>query len=163
MSGSSSESRGFGSAMSEGRTSSLNGTYTLGKTQNNSETNTEGMSNTRTWDFSEGTSINEVASTGNSESISNSMVSSEFKAILQSFSGYIPRGRYGIFYRQTTRWVRRAEVISYDLCGIGSHMGELLFNEWDWAPDLAIGENCDVSPPPSNLPRARCLISPCGE
>jgi hypothetical protein len=163
MSGSSSESRGFGSAMSEGRTSSLNGTYTLGKTQNNSETNTEGMSNTRTWDFSEGTSINEVASTGNSESISNSMVSSESKAISQSFSGYIPRGRYGIFYRQTTRWVRRAEVISYDLCGIGSHMGELLFNEWDWAPDLAIGENCDVSPPPSNLPRARCLISPCGE
>jgi hypothetical protein len=121
------------------------------------------MSNTRTWDFSEGTSINEVSSIGNSEMISNSMVSSESKGISQSFSGYIPRGRYGIFYRQTTRWVRRAEVVSYDLCGIASHMGELLFNEWDWAPDLAIGDNCDVTPPPSNLPTARCLISPCGE
>ena len=163
MSGNSSESRGFGTSLSEGRTSSLSGTYALGKTQTNSETNTEGMSNTRTWDFSESTAINEVASTGNSESISNSTVSSESKAVSQSFSGYIPRGRYGIFYRQTTRWVRRAEVISYDLCGIGSHMGELLFNEWDWAPDLAIGENCDVNPPPSNLPSARCLISPCGE
>jgi hypothetical protein len=163
MSGSNSESRGFGSSLSEGRSSSVNGTYALGRGQTNSESNTEGMSNTRTWDFSEGTSLNEIATTGNSESISNSMVSSESKAISQSFSGYIPRGRFGIFYRQTTRWVRRAEVISYDLCGIASHMGELLFNEWDWAPDLAIGENCDVEPPPSNLPVARCLISPCGE
>jgi hypothetical protein len=163
MSGSSSESRGFGSSLSEGRSSSLNGTYTLGRTNGSSESMTEGMSNTRTWDFSEGTSINEVSSIGNSETISNSMVSSESKGISQSFSGYIPRGRYGIFYRQTTRWVRRAEVVSYDLCGIASHMGELLFNEWDWAPDLAIGDNCDVTPPPSNLPTARCLISPCGE
>ena len=120
------------------------------------------MSNTRTWDFSEGTSLNEVASTGNSEAISNSMITSESKGISQTFSGYIPRGRYGIFYRQTTRWIRRAEVVSYDLCGMASHMGELQFNEWDWAPDLAIGERCDVEPPPSNLPGARCLVSPCG-
>ncbi len=163
MSGSSNESRGFGSSVSEGRSTSLNGTYALGRGTNNSQSNTEAMNNTRTWDFSEGTSLNEIASTGNSESISNSMVSSESKGIAQSFSGYIPRGRYGIFYRQTTRWVRRAEVVSYDLCGIASHMGEILFNEWDWAPDLAIGETCDVTPPPSNLPAARCLVSPCGE
>jgi hypothetical protein len=162
MSGSGSESRGFGSALSESRSTNVSGTYALGRTSSNSETNSQTMNNTRTWDFSEGTSINEVASTGNGEAISNSMITSESKGISQSFSGYIPRGRYGIFYRQTTRWVRRADVVSYDLCGIASHMGELQFNEWDWAPDLAIGEDCDVIPPPSNLPRARCLISPCG-
>ena len=162
MSGSSSESRGFGSSLGESRSTNLSGTYALGRTSSNSDTMGMTMNNTRTWDFSEGTSVNEVASTGNSEAITNSTVTSESKGISQSFSGYIPRGRYGIFYRQTTRWVRRAEVVSYDLCGIASHMGELQFNEWDWAPDLAIGENCEVQPPPSNLPSARCLISPCG-
>jgi hypothetical protein len=162
MSGSSSESRGFGSTLGESRSTNLSGTYALGRTSSNSDTMSMGMNNTRTWDFSEGTSVNEVASTGNSEAITNSTVTSESKGISQSFSGYIPRGRYGIFYRQTTRWIRRAEVVSYDLCGLASHMGELQFNEWDWAPDLAIGESCDVEPPPSNLPTARCLISPCG-
>lgn len=162
MSGSSSESRGFGSTLGESRSTNLSGTYALGRNTSSSETNGMTMNNTRTWDFSEGTSVNEVASTGNSEAITNSTVSSESKGISQSFSGYIPRGRYGIFYRQTTRWIRRADVVSYDLCGLASHMGELQFNEWDWAPDLAIGESCDVEPPPSNLPSARCLISPCG-
>jgi hypothetical protein len=57
--------------------------------------------------------------------------------------------------------VRRAEVRSYDLCGVASHLGELQFNEWTWAPALAIGDTCTPLPV-SQLPKARCTIEPCG-
>ena len=58
--------------------------------------------------------------------------------------------------------MKRAEVRSYNLCGLASHMGELQFNEWTWAPELAIGDSCEVVPPPPTLPAARCFIPPCG-
>jgi hypothetical protein len=56
--------------------------------------------------------------------------------------------------------VRRAEVRSFDLCGVAQHMGELQFNEWTWAPDLAIGDDC--SSLKTALPEARCFVEPCG-
>jgi hypothetical protein len=107
--------------------------------------------------------MSEAVSENNAEAISEATVKSESRMVSQSLSGVIPRGRFGIFYRQTTRWVRRAEVRSFDLCGVASHMGELQFNEWDWAPDLAIGNECEALPPPSTMPSARCFIQPCGE
>ena len=121
------------------------------------------MNKARTWNLNEGVSVNNVVSQGNTESLSNTVIQSTSKTVSQGFSGYIPQGRYGIFYRQTTRWVRQAQVRSYDLCGIAQHMGEIQFNEWDWAPDLAIGEDCSTLPPPSTMPTARCFIDPCGD
>ena len=103
-----------------------------------------------------------MATTGNSERIDQTWVQTDVTTLRQSFSATIPRNRVGIFYRQTTRWVKRAEVRSYDLCGLASHVGELQFNEWTWAPDLAIARSCDVEVPPPGLPDARCFIPPCG-
>jgi hypothetical protein len=163
MAGNSSESQSFGNALSESRSQSINGTYAMGRGNSASEMNSEGMNTARTWNLNEGTSVNNVVSQGNSESISNTVIQSTSKTVSQGFSGYIPQGRYGIFYRQTTRWVRQAQVRSYDLCGIAQHMGEVQFNEWDWAPDLAIGEDCSTLPPPSTMPTARCFIDPCGD
>jgi hypothetical protein len=163
MSGSSSESNTFGNSINESQTTSISGTYMLGRNSSSSESNNDTTNTAHAWDISEGISVNESAGMSLSESISKAIVSSESKTVSRGFSGFIPRGRFGIFYRQTTRWIRRAEVISYDLCGIANHMGELQFNEWDWAPDLAIGESCDELPPPSSMPVARCLISPCGK
>jgi hypothetical protein len=163
MSGSSTESNTFGNSINESQTTSISGTYMLGRNTSTSESNNNTTNNSRAWDISEGLSVNESTGMGLSESVSKAMVSSESKTVRQGLSAVVLPGRYGIFYRQTTRWIRRAEVVSYDLCGIGSHMGELQFNEWDWAPDFAIGSSCDDLPPPSTMPIARCFISPCGK
>lgn len=80
---------------------------------------------------------------------------------LTSYSSVIPTGRFGVFYRQTTRLVRRAEVFTYDLCGVIEKQGEMTFNEWTWAPELAIGSECGATLPPSTLPAAACFIEPC--
>jgi len=163
MAGSSSSTESYGSAVSEGNSVSIDGTYVASNSNSSSSANTMGMSRGRTWNLSEGSSMSEAVSENNAEAISEATVKSESRTVSQSLSGVIPRGRFGIFYRQTTRWVRRAEVRSFDLCGVASHMGELQFNEWDWAPDLAIGNECEALPPPSTMPSARCFIQPCGE
>ena len=163
MSGSSRESQSFGTVLGEGRSESVSGNYALGRTSSREESmgNTESMG--RVWSLNEGLTMSETVSEGSSEAIRNTWVNSEAISTSKGFSGFIPRGRFGIFYRQTTRWVRRAEVRSYDLCGVATHMGDLQFNEWDWAPGLAIGPDCDTLPPPPNLPRAQCFVDPCGE
>ena len=107
-------------------------------------------------------SESQAVSEGLSESESSTWRTSESIAETQSLRGRIPRTKVGIFYRQTTRFVRRAEVRTYDLCGLATHAGELQFNEWEWAPELAIGDDCSTEPPASELPRAQCFIPPCG-
>ena len=67
-----------------------------------------------------------------------------------------------MFYRQTARTVKRAEVRAYDQCGLAEHIGEIQMSEWQWAPDLAIAESCDDGPPPSSFEPATCFIPPCG-
>lgn len=67
-------------------------------------------------------------------------------------------GQYGVWYRQTTRLVRRGVVITHDLCGNSAEAGQVRIDDWRWAPDLAVGTSC---PPPSNLPPAECRIGPC--
>ncbi len=118
------------------------------------------MSQEKTWELSKGLSSDEVISTGNAQAITEAVVTSSTSSVFTSLSGFIPRNQTGIFYRQTTRWVRKAEVLSYDLCGVASHMGEVQFNEWDWAAELAVGQTC---PPPSEMPKAKCFIDPCVE
>ncbi len=163
MGGSSSSTQSFGSVTAEGTSKSVEGTYAIGRSTGSSSSTSMGMSSGRAWDLSEGTAVSEVVSEDNAEALSEATVTSTSRTVGQEISGFIPRDRFGIFYRQTTRWVRRAEVRSFDLCGVASHMGELQFNEWDWAPDLAIGDECGAVPPPSTMPAARCFVQPCGE
>ena len=111
--------------------------------------------------MSRGASESETVSEGMSEAESQTWVSSTSLSVGQTLSGRLPPGTVGIFYRQTSRYVRRAEVRAYDLCGLANHVGELQFNEWVWAAELAIGYSCDTEPPVSRLPEAECLIQPC--
>jgi hypothetical protein len=68
-------------------------------------------------------------------------------------------GQFGVWYRQTTRMVRFGTVVTYDLCGNSADVGQVSVDDWNWAPDLAVGPEC---PPPTNMPPAECRIPPCG-
>ncbi len=160
-SGSANESRSFGSATSESRGQSINNSYALSNESSQSLSDSESLSSNRTWNLSEGESSSEVISESESTAQNLTMSSSTQDTITQSFSGFIPRGQYGIFYRQTTRWIRSAEVRTYNQCGIAQHVGELQFNEFTWAPDLAVAASCEDRPPPANLPEKTCIITPC--
>lgn len=78
----------------------------------------------------------------------------------RDFSGTVIAGTYGVFYRQTMRLVRRAALVTYNLCGNAKVVGDVDIEDWAWSPDLALGESCPPLPE-SNLPRAQCLIPPC--
>jgi hypothetical protein len=162
MGGSRSETTSFGSTTTDSQSRSLSGTFALSRGRSTNFSDTEAVSRTRTWSVDRDVSQNRVVSQGDEESVNETIVSTESDETVQSYSGLIPRGKVGIFYRQTTRWVRRAEVRSYNLCGIARHVGELQFNDWTWAPDLAIGDSCETQPPPTNLPPRACLVEPCG-
>lgn len=160
--GSSREDRSFGSTTTQGQSSSITGTYALSRSRESAATDAETVSNTRTWSLGQGLSESEVVSQGDTERVARTIVSSESLATSQTISGTIPRNQVGIFYRQTTRNVKRVEVRSYDLCGLSQHVGEMQFNDWTWAPELALGKSCDQVPPPPTLPAAKCFVSPCG-
>ena len=72
--------------------------------------------------------------------------------------GTIPKGSYGVWYRQTTRLLRKGVVVAYDLCGNADVVGEIAIDDWTWAPNLAIGDACA---PESDLPPAECRVAPC--
>jgi hypothetical protein len=161
-SGSSDSSRSFGSATSEGRGQSINNSYALSRSRGSSVSEESALQSSRTWNLGEGVSESEVVSESESVAYENTISNSSQETVTQSFSSFIPRGQMGIFYRQTTRWVRRAEVRSFNLCGVAQHVGELQFNEYTWAPDLAVASSCEEKPPAPKLPEAACYIPPCG-
>ena len=66
-----------------------------------------------------------------------------------------------MFYRQTSRWVKLSEIITYDLNGVPTLSGYITMNEWSWAPLLSVGNSCEeVSKP--QMDDAVCFIPPCG-
>lgn len=162
-SGTTSQDQSFGSVTSEGTTESLGGSYALSSsaTRGRSFSDTESRSDTRTYSFGESAGSSEVVSEGLTDAESRTWVESSTSSTLTSYSGVIPTGRFGVFYRQTTRLVRRAGVYTFDLCGVEEKQSEMTFNEWTWAPELAIGADCGAELPPSQLPAAECFIEPC--
>jgi hypothetical protein len=160
-SGSKNESQGFGSTLSEGRGQSVNNSYALGRVNSSNQSENMNQNSARTWNLSQSESNSNIVSMGGSASENITITSSDNDTTTQAFSGVIPRGQFGVFYRQTTRWVRRAEVRSYNQCGIASHVGELVFNEYTWAPNLALSSECEEAPPLPNFPIAGCMLPPC--
>jgi hypothetical protein len=161
--GSQDQSRSFGSTTTDDRSQSIGGSYALGRTHERSHENMDAREQSQTWELGQGTSMDQTVQRGITDAEEQTWTSSTSIATEQHFSGVIPNGRWGIFYRQTTRWVRRAEVRAYDLCGLATHLGELQFNEWTWAPGLALANDCNEKAPPPTLPPARCFIPPCGD
>ncbi|MEE2786938.1 MAG: hypothetical protein VX589_06330 [Myxococcota bacterium] len=158
--GSRDETRSFGSTVSEGQSEKLQGSYALSNARQRDFSDTEQRNESHIWNVGQDVRASESVSVGQSEAETNTWTSSESLSTGTSLSGRIPLNKYGQFYRQITRFVRRAEVRTYDLCGLATHAGELQFNEWEWAPDLAIGDTCDPAVP-TRLPQAQCFIPPC--
>lgn len=154
--------RSYGSVQNDSRSHSLSGSYVLSSSTSNSITESSGLSSGRVWNMSESIASGKTVTSGNSESLAETIVTSSSSSTTFSYSAYIPRGRYGIFYRQTSRYVKLSEVVTYDLNGFPQHSGFVSMNTWAWAPELSIGEDCNNMPEP-NLPQATCHIPPCGE
>jgi hypothetical protein len=162
MDGTTSEAQGFGSTVTEGESQTMNGSFALSQARTRSFQDSNDRQNSRTWDFSGSASQSTLVTEGQSEAEQSTWSSSETFRTVRDFGGTIPRNRVGMFYRQTTRSVKRAEVRVYTQCGLAEHVGEIQLSEWQWAPDLAIGESCEDGLPPTALEPAICLIPPCG-
>jgi len=78
-----------------------------------------------------------------------------------NFSVFLPRERKGVFYRQTSRWIREIKIITYDMNGTPKLAGKMLANEWNWAVSMSIGETCQEISIPNNMEVATCFIEPC--
>ena len=159
-SGSTQNGKTFGSVQNDTRSQSLSGSYVLSNNASSTITESSALSSGRVWNMSESLSSGKTVSEGNSESISQTIVTSNSSTTTFSYSGYIPRGRFGVFFRQTSRYVKLSEIISYDLSGYPNHAGVIMMNTWAWAPELSISESCSDALNTS-LPAASCLIQPC--
>jgi hypothetical protein len=155
-----SESQAFGSATTDGRSESVSGTFGLtSQTNINSSTSaTQAKSDSTTYQMGGSEGLAENYSVGSQKTWQETFVNSE--AVTKSFSNSskVPRGRCAVVYRQTVRYVRTAQLYTYDLCGVRELAGELSFNEWTWSPSIEIGDDCQGdSLPDSSLPRAECF------
>lgn len=81
-------------------------------------------------------------------------------SISRQFGGNVIANTYGVFYRQTSRLLRRATVVTYNQCGAAQVVGDFELTDWAWAPDLALGQQCPPLPQ-SNFSGAECYVSPC--
>ncbi len=154
--------RTFGSVQNDSRSHSLSGSYVLSSSNSNAISESSSLSSSKVWNMSESVSSGKVITEGNSESVAQTIVNSSSSTTTFSYSGYIPRGRYGVFFRQTSRYVKLSEIITYDLNGFSNHARFIMMNSWAWAPELSVKESCEEAIE-SSLPIAECLIPPCGE
>ena len=158
-----SDTRSFGSTTTDSRGGNITGSYAVStaRTMTNSEGQTVTVSEGRTLELGGSSGRSMTLTEGESEAYQQTFSHSNTSTTLTSYDGYVPRSKFGVFYRQTTRLIRTSYVRSYDLCGVSTIMGEVQLSEWIWAPDLALGDQCPPFPE-SNLPPAQCLIEPCG-
>ena len=160
--GSSQSGRTFGSVQNNARSHSLTGSYVLSSSTSNTITEASDLSSSRVWNMSESATSGKVVQEANSESLAQTIVDSSTSSTTFSYSAYLPRGRYGVFFRQTVRYVKLSEIITYDLNGYPSHGGFITMNSWAWSPDLSTSDTCEGAMQ-NNLPSAECIIQPCGE
>ena len=160
--GSTSTGNQYGStqAISQGHT--LTGSYAYSSQNSSSISQGSSTYSGRVWNMSESLSNGNVVTEGDAESINETITSSSTSSTTFSYSGYIPRGKVGVFYRQTSRYTKLSEIITYDIDGFPQHAGYISMNTWAWAPELSIGTTCsDI--PESSFNEATCFIPPCGE
>ena len=160
--GSSQNGRTYGSVQNDSRSHTLSGAYVLSSSTSNSISESSSLSSSRVWNMSESVSSGKVVTEGNGESIAQTIVDSSTSSTTFSYNGYIPRGRFGIFFRQTSRYVKLSEIVTYNLDGYPSHAGFIMMNTWAWAPELSVSNTCEDAMT-SSLPTSECLIPPCGE
>jgi len=135
-------------------------TFGVSGTSSNSRTNsqnrTEGLNASETT-----TDTNSVSeSMGGSAGETFSWSVSSAQTVGNGFSGTVIADTFGVFYRQTVRLRRSAALVAYNQCGAAAVVADVEFDDYEFAPDLALGSSCPPLPE-SNLPQAECLISPC--
>lgn len=158
MGSSNEQGKSFGTVTSHSQSSNLSGSYALASEQEVSQSESMGKTIDRTWNISQGQEFEDSQTEAGSRSVNETIVTSNTLETTSSISGSIPTGQFGMFYRQSSRWVREAEVVTFDLCGKANYMASIYFNEWKWSVELANGPSC---PPKSTLPKASCMIEPC--
>ncbi len=164
MNSSTNSSEAYGSTTTDSEGGSASQSYALASQDQigGSTTETEANTSSKVYTLGGSGGISEGLSVGEQETWAETWVTTETSETLTALSGKVPMGRYGVLYRQTSRFVREAQVFSYDLCGQRQVMGNLTFNEWEWAPALAVGSECGGSVmPQSEQPAAECVIPPC--
>jgi hypothetical protein len=97
---------------------------------------------------------------GGQEDNQNVWIASSTQSIQKGFGGTVIAGTYGMFYRQMARYLQRAYVMEYNMCGEGEIVGDVTMQDYVWAPDLALSKSCPPFPK-SNLPDAQCSLPPC--
>jgi hypothetical protein len=102
----------------------------------------------------------ETVGTGGSSGETFTWDVSSHESISRTFGGNVYAHTYGVFYRQTSRLLRRAQIVTYNQCGSALVVGQVDFTDWTWAPDLALGPMCPPLPE-SNFEPASCFIAPC--
>lgn len=154
--------RQYGSANEISTGSELSGSYAI--SNENTLTISQGSSqySGRVWNMSETISSGKIITQGDSESIDNTIVSSSSSETTFSYGGFIPNTRVGKFFRQTSRYTKLSEIISYDINGFPKTIGYISMNSWAWAPELVISNSCD-NLSYSNFLIPKCYIQPCGE
>jgi len=129
---------------------------TTSRSRTNSQSRTEGLSASETTTDTNSVSESMGGSTG--ETFSWSVSSAQ--TVGNGFSGTVIADTFGVFYRQTVRLRRSAALVAYNQCGAAAVVADVEFDDYEFAPDLALGSSCPPLPE-SNLPQAECLISPC--
>lgn len=142
------------------RGSSHSEAYQTGRAQTYGEANsyatTALQSQTRTYSQAQQRSTTLGKSMSESDAVAETVTSTDTTTL--DTRATIPPQMYGVWYRQTTRLIRRGVVVAYDLCGNADVVGDIAIDDWTWAPNLAIGDTC---PPEPDLPAAECFVEPC--
>ncbi len=165
MSGTSTQSQGFGTVTTDSKGESLSNSYALTTVDSLSSTTTQSEASTSSKTYNFGGGVTDTVQVGEAASETWTETWTDTETVSKSWttSYKIPMSKYGVWYRQSTRTVRRGQVYTYDLCGVRELMGEMYFSNWVWAPTLAMGDECDgaVMPQPDNMPAAQCVVPPC--
>jgi len=148
----------LGEAVKLGVSGSVSRAETNSRTESTNRNRTDGLSESTTTTNTESNS--EEIGGSSSEGFEWEVSSSE--SIARGFGGTVIAQRFGVFYRQAMRLVRRGALVTYNQCGAPEMVGEVDFVDWTWAADLAQAGECPPLPP-SNLPQAECFIEPCSE
>lgn len=115
---------------------------------------------TSTQNFTAATSATESLMESLGETFGETWTVSSSSSESLNFRTFLFPNHFGVFYRQTTRLVRRGEIVAMDLCGNETVVGEIIVNDYTWAPDLAMSTDCPPFPE-SNFPEPECFVDEC--
>jgi hypothetical protein len=149
---------------STARSSSSTDGWSTASTNSNTDTNEVNHSTATT----DSTAVQHTDTKGGSqtqqqtdgESLADAWTVSSSQTIQRGFQANVIANTQGVFYRQLARYTQRAFVVVYNQCGEGDVIGEVTLQDYIWAPDLALGEQCPPLPR-SNFPEPQCYLPPC--